>query len=49
MTKDAEREGWITRERDRHGGRYKYALKEAGRDIYRNTIKPQRDAFVKTT
>jgi DNA-binding MarR family transcriptional regulator len=46
LTGDAEREGWITRERDRYGGVQKYALTEAGREIYRKMIKPQRDAFV---
>jgi DNA-binding MarR family transcriptional regulator len=43
---DAEQEGWITRERDRYGGVHKYSLTEAGRELYRKMIKPQRDAFV---
>ena len=43
---DAELEGWITRERDRYGGVYRYSLTETGRDIYRTKIKPQWDAFV---
>jgi hypothetical protein len=46
MAKDAEREGWISREQDRHGGIYKYALTEGGRNVYREMIAPQRDAFV---
>lgn len=46
MAKDAEREGWISREQDRHGGIYKYALTEGGRNVYREVIVPQRDAFV---
>lgn len=46
MAADAEREGWITRARYRYGGLYNYALTEAGRNFYRSTIKPQRDAFL---
>ena len=30
MAKDAEREGWISREQHRHGGIYKYALTDCG-------------------
>ena len=46
MAKDAEREGWISREPDRHGGIYRYALTDGGRIVYREAIAPQRDAFV---
>ena len=46
MAKDAVREGWISREQERHGGIYKYALTEGGRNVYRQMIAPQRDAFV---
>ena len=46
MAAEAEREGWITRERERYGGVYNYALTEDGRNVYRGAIKPQRDAFV---
>ena len=47
MASEAEREGWITRERDKYGGLYNYALTEGGRNFYRETIEPHRDAFVK--
>jgi hypothetical protein len=46
LTGAAELEGWITRERARYGGVFRYTLTETGRDIYRTTIKPQCDAFV---
>ena len=36
MAAEAEREGWITRERDRYGGTYNYALTENGRDFCRS-------------
>ena len=47
MAKEAEAEGWINRERERYGGVSNYALTETGRHVYRNTIRPRRDAFVK--
>jgi hypothetical protein len=47
MAKDAEREGWISRERARYGGTYNYALTQGGRELYQETIAPQREAFVK--
>jgi hypothetical protein len=47
MAREAEREGWIKRDRDRCGGVPNYALTEAGRSVYQNIIAPQRDAFVK--
>lgn len=46
MAKDAEREGWVTRERFRYGGMFKYALTEGGRTVYREMIAPERDVFV---
>ena len=47
MAREAEREGWITRDRDRCGGVPNYAVTEEGRSTYQNIIEPQRDAFVK--
>ena len=47
MAAEAVREGWITRERDRYGGVYNYALTEEGRNVYRGRIEPQRNRFVR--
>ena len=48
MTDEAERQGWVTRERERYGGVYNYALTAKGREAYRDAIKPQRDTFVES-
>jgi hypothetical protein len=47
LTAEAERERWITRQRDRYGGVFNYALTDEGKSIYRNRIEPERDAFVR--
>jgi hypothetical protein len=47
LAEEAERERWITRQRDRYGGVFNYALTEEGKSIYRNRIEPERDAFIK--
>ncbi len=47
LAAEAEREGWITRQRERYGGVFNYALTEGGRSIYRDRIAPERDAFIK--
>jgi hypothetical protein len=48
MAAKAEQAGWITRERQRYGGFFKYALTMEGRNLYRDTIKPERAAFVES-
>jgi hypothetical protein len=47
LAAEAEREGWISRERERYGGVFNYALTEQGRSIYRNRIEPERDVFIR--
>ncbi len=47
LAAEAEREGWISRERERYGGVFNYALTDQGRSMYRNRIEPERDAFIR--
>jgi DNA-binding MarR family transcriptional regulator len=47
LADEAEREGWITRERDRYGGVHNYALTDEGRSVYRTRIAPERDTFIR--